>query len=257
MAGSLNLPLRRLHTWAMTATRNGAGQIIRPPGCQIAGVHPRQVRAVTSASPDRSFVDVVINPGYVSPPRSPVRISKKPIQRSFKPWVAQRTQNKPTWRIPAISTETLILGASNLSRITKSRLSHSSLSICSFPGVKFQHCYQLCQHVIPGADRVKNLIRFRQYHCPSIDWWFVKLKQHFPLPKFTWWSPTGLRVCQIMKKNNLKHLVQGIRLQKLPVNLISKLNESKLKIDPKDPYKIRWTNGTANHWLEHVLDNLN
>ena len=43
----------------------------------------------TSASPDRSFVDVVINPGYVSPPRSPVRVPKKPIQRSFKPWVVK------------------------------------------------------------------------------------------------------------------------------------------------------------------------
>ena len=99
-----------------------------------------------------------INPGYVSPPRSAVRAPKKPIQRSFKPWVAPRTANKPTWRIPAISTETLILGASNLSRITKSRLSHSSLSICSFPGAKFQLCYQLCQDVIPGADKVKNLV---------------------------------------------------------------------------------------------------
>ena len=110
----------------------------------------------TSASPDRFFVEVVINPGYLSPPRSPVKVPKEPIQRSFKPWVAPRTANKPTWRIPAISTETLILGASNLSRITKSRLSHSSLSICSFPGAKFQHCYQLCQHVIPGADQVKK-----------------------------------------------------------------------------------------------------
>ena len=59
------------------------------------------------------------------------------------------------------------------------------------------------------------------------------------------------------ERNNLKHLVQGIRLQKLPVNLIPKLNESKFKIDPKDPYKIHWTNVTANHWLEHVLANLN
>ena len=49
------------------------------------------------------------------------------------------------------------------------------------------------------------------------------------------------------EKNNLKHLVQGIRLQKLPINLIPKLNESKLKIHPKDPYKIHWTDVTASH----------
>ena len=143
----------------MTATRNGAGQALRPPGCQISGVHPRQVGPVNNhLGRDRSFVDVVINPGYVFPPRSPVRVPKKPFQRSFKPWVAPRTSNKSTWRIPSISTETLILGASNLSRITKSRLSHSSLSICSFPGAKFQPYYQLYQHVIPGADKVINLV---------------------------------------------------------------------------------------------------
>ena len=73
----------------------------------------------TSTPPDRSFVDVVVNPGYVSHPRSPVRVPKKPTQRSFKPWVAPRTKNKPTWWIPAISTETSILGVRNLLRITK------------------------------------------------------------------------------------------------------------------------------------------
>ena len=71
-----------------------------------------------------------------------------------------------------------------------------------------------------------------------------------------WWSLTGQSLPD-NEKNNLKHLVQGIRLQKLPVNLIPKLNESKFKIDQKDPYKIHWTNDTANHWLEHVLDTLN
>ena len=103
MAGSLNLPLRR-HTWPMTATRNGAGHkswATRMPNSQRSpspSVSSKQSTG-TSASPDRSFVDVVINPGYVSPPRSPVRAQKKPIQRSYKPWVAPRTANKPTLRI--------------------------------------------------------------------------------------------------------------------------------------------------------------
>ena len=221
----------------------------------------------TSASPDRSFVDVVINPGYVSPPRSPVRAPKKPIQRSFKPWVAPRTAHKPTWRIPAISTETVILGASNLSRITKSRLSHSSLSICSFPGAKFQHCYQLCQHVIPGADKVKNLVlsfglnnRSDKVQATSLPKYRLMIREAqtaFPSAKIHVVEPNWAESLPDNEKNNLKHLVQGIRLQKLNVNLIPKLNESKFKIDPKDPYKIHWTNVTANHWLEHVLDNLN
>ena len=79
----------------------------------------------------------------------------------------------------------------------------------------------------------------------------------FPSAKILVVEPNWTENLPDNEKNNLKHLVQGIGLQKLPVNFIPKLNESKFKIDPKDPYKIHWTKVTANHWLEHVLDNLN
>ena len=49
-------------------------------------------------------------------------------------------------------TETLIMGAgyfSRIIRIIKSKLSHSDI---------FKQCYQRCRHVIPGADKVKNIV---------------------------------------------------------------------------------------------------
>ena len=58
------------------------------------------------------------------------------------------------------------------------------------------------------------------------------------------------------EKNNMKHFVQWIPLQKLPTNLIPKLNSSKLKIYPPDQYKIHCAMVTAYHWLEHVSENL-
>ena len=49
-------------------------------------------------------------------------------------------------------------------------------------------------------------------------------------------------------------MLQGIRLQKHPVNLIPKFNGSKFKIDPNDQYKIHWltslpTTGLSMFWM--------
>ena len=90
-AGLLNLPLcscandDSIQEWSKpysSATRMLAATLAK---CEQYSV------SRTSAFPDRSFVYVVVNPGYVSSPRSPVIVSKKPNQGSFSPWVAPHT----------------------------------------------------------------------------------------------------------------------------------------------------------------------
>ena len=74
----------------------------------------------------------------------------------------------------------------------------------------------------------------------------------FPSAKIHVVEPNWSESLPVHEKSNLKHLVEGIRLQRLHVSLIPRLNDSKFRIESKDPYKIYWTNITASHGLEYV-----
>ena len=65
---------------------------------------------------------------------------------------------------------------------------------------------------------------------------FCEVQAAFPSAKIHVVEPNWTDSRPDHEKNNLQNLVQGICLQKLPVNLIPKLDRSKFKIDPKDPH---------------------
>ena len=107
-----------------------------PPRMQPLLGDSDEPTVTVSDSPERPNVSYAEAAGRA---RSPVQVSKSPIasKKAFRPIVASNAKGK--WELPPIKTTHVVLGDSNLSKITECRVKNADqvLTVCSFPGAKF------------------------------------------------------------------------------------------------------------------------
>ena len=181
------------------------------------------------------------------------------------PFRAKNSQHKnKDWQFSAVEEKTLILGDSNLSRISKSRVQH--LDIRSYPGAKLQHITSLLQKASKTSPKPETVIisvgindrdnNPKATSFPEFQRLAKQAKYTFPSSKL-WFVPTQFKPQHLNQKQiaNLKTLNEKIQESEL-LDIIPWIEDSSFKIDPCDPYQIHWTTQTANnlldHWLNHV-----
>ena len=225
----------------------------------------------SQVSPPQKRAKCVSPGGSVLPPRRPSvsktqsRVGSSP-KANFQPWRPDKGTSKTYWSLPKLSAPTLIVGDSNLSNISKSRVSKKDLEVCSFPGAKFYNLRGLFSKTKPQTH-VKNLIlsvgvnergNNASTTClPQFKKMLAEARQLFPEAKISLaslqWDSKRISNAE---SATLKTLQKGIEdLKTIP--LIPTLSESKFKIAPEDKYGIHWTKETANCMLDHWLDFLN
>ena len=216
----------------------------------------------------------------VSPPKKSAKIAspkgtcasgpiKAPIstpKASYKPWVADRGQQKQNWSFPKLSAPTLIIGASNLSNITKSRVSKKDLDVCSFPGAKMFTFLKLLERTSPQTHVKKLLLNLgindrgnsvKTTSLPQFHRVLQATRKVFPNAKLfvssLQWDP---RRISNSENANLEALHEGFKSAD-GIDLIPKLASEKFQIAPEDKYGIHWTKESANQMLDHWLHHLN
>jgi hypothetical protein len=224
----------------------------------------------SQVSPPKKMAKSESPGGNVTPRRSSVSKNQSRVGSSpkahFQPWRPEKGASKTYWSFPKLSAPTLIVGDSNLSNITKSRVSKKVLEVCSFPGAKFYNLHGLFSKTKP-LTHVKNVIlsvgvnerdnNVSSTSLPAFKKLLAKARVLFPEAKISMASIQwdGRRISN-KERANLETLQKGIEdLDTVP--LIPTLAESKFKIAPEDKYNIHWTKETANCMLDHWLDYLN
>ena len=194
---------------------------------------------------------------------------KAPIstpKASYKPWVADRGQQKQNWSFPKLSAPTLIIGASNLSNITKSRVPKKDLDVCSFPGAKMFTFMKLFERTSPQTHVKKVLLNLgindrgnsvRTTSLPQFHKVLQATRKVFPNARIflssLQWDPKRISNSE---NANLEALHEGFKSAE-GIDLIPKLASEKFKIAPEDKYGIHWTKESANQMLDHWLHHLN
>ena len=185
---------------------------------------------------------------------------------NIKPWRAEGGEQKKDWKLPKLSASTLILGDSNLSKITKVRVAQKKdLEVCSFPGGKFQNMRVMLEQSSP-QPHVKNVVlsvginernnNVSMTSFPQFKRFVATARTAFPEAKMYMasldWDPKRV----LPPENaNLRSLHEKIQKSKL-IDLLPSVDRSKFKIVPGDNSNIHWSTGTANQlldcWLEHL-----
>ena len=245
----------------------------RPSYASVLSVEPvTKPKHSSTVTPARATLDNCQFPrrlAFSSPPKvsKPNVITVKQVNKE-PVWVAPRTHHKDKeWRLPIISTSvrTLVIGTSNIGRITK--LVDTSTALLSFPGAKFKHFVELfkktkSESIYPQVDKVifscgindrSNKVTtttFPSYKkaCNSARELFPNAQVFFVLPNWDITLPNW-------EQHNLEQLKKMIATDKSGVvHLIPAIPPSKFVVTHD---KIHWTQETANRMLEHWLGFVN
>ena len=205
---------------------------------------------------------------FAQPPSQtiPVQQNRSPPKATYRPWRPAESVNKGDWQLPELTSECLVLGDSNLLRITKSRVPKSAMQICSFPGAKFSNMKNLLAKQTPN-DQIKSLIlsigineRDNNPQSTSILCFRKMINaaaKAFPNAVMSvatlQWDKE--RVTEPAHKN-LTALWEGItkcdNIQLLPA-----IDQSKFKTETHDRSGIHWSMETANEMLDNWVHHLN
>ena len=233
---------------------------------------PKRKRETTPpnspSSPSGEHGELETNsPSVKSPPTkhsrtSTARQSPRGPKKSFKPYRDEGP--KHSWTLPLIKHSTVIIGDSNLNRITKS---HSPLMhICSFPGAIFSNVKNLLQRCTPYVG-VKDVVislginergnKVKQTSMPMLKKLISEAKRAFPNAKIHMaklqWNSAKLLPAQNQALADLDKY-----MSELPdVNILPSLSTNLFKIDTGDRYGIHWTKECANHMLDNWASHLN
>ena len=189
----------------------------------------------------------------------------KEVAFKIKPNIHQNTNNKnKVWCLPEIREKILVLGDSNLARITESPL--PNIQIESYPGAKFhnilsvlgraknQTSLKIPEHVILSVginNRTQNIFNTT---IPNLKSLLAKAHRVFPNSK--------IHIAQVNYSQNLPReecchlsLINDF-LEKHSGNMavLPKISTQALKVVTGDP--VHYTSNTANtilrHWMAHL-----
>lgn len=171
------------------------------------------------------------------------------------------TSNKSDWSLPAINKPILVIGASNLSRI--SRCEDPNVQIESFPGAKIRHIIQLFQNYSSLSLPTKIIVNIGINDRSNSDTNEVfknlcllreVIRQKIPAVQLFF---TTVPISDILTKQKA---VESSNLQKLNLNLSKLKNKVTTTLDDRIPGGttfggdgIHWTESTANGLLAHWL----
>lgn len=174
-----------------------------------------------------------------------------------------KTSHKTTWRWPKHEKPILVIGASNLNRITKS--SSDQIEIHSYPGARFSNFTDMLKHL--NGETVQNHpksiilnvgINDRSSNPEGTSIRNFKTMMGHIVSKFPHSSihPVVTNYSQNLStynRINLDKLNDAI-LQYPNVHAIPKLHDSLFRVNERD--NIHWTVETANAFLAHWLSEL-
>lgn len=200
------------------------------------------------------------------------KTKKDPVVHRFPRNDKKRGQQiHEKWEIPKVKKDILILGASNLARITVSR--RSDAQIVSYPGLRLDHLLRLLQGFKygtgsqdPGLKPSKVVInvgindRERSISTNDINLKKVlnRLVDVFPGSKIFMLLNQYSDKLRENDRTALGKLNDSIVLhcsKKENVDFIRQLAPSKFQVSPND--YIHWTEQCANTTLEHIFRHLN
>ena len=228
---------------------------------------PKRKRELTPPNSPNEQGNPCTSPSEKSPPSKLGRASTKNMahlspKRAFKPYKADGPKSK--WTLPPIHHKTLLLGDSNLARITKTR--SNLMHICSYPGARFSNLFGLLKTVTPYTC-VKDLVLSvgindrgndsKTTNMPMLKKVISEAKRAFPNAKIhlasLQWNPSRIKSKEVEKLEELNLAMESLS----EINLLPALSSDLFKIQHTDPYGIHWTTETANALVDNWVSNLN
>jgi hypothetical protein len=218
------------------------------------------------------------NPYNPDPDKSPP-IPQPKRRRIKSPRNTQTTATGPQitlhrersrWKIPPINSRTVVLGDSNLSRVTNSETKVRSIEFHSFPGANIKHFENLLSPTPYRQNTPKTVIlsvgiNNRTYQPSTLRQQFANMIHnasktfpnasiHVPLINI----PPEIPTHQQTNLGHLNQLIQTLSEHQHTFQVIPKLPQENFKIDLRDSYKIHWTTETANalisHWASYLTE---
>ena len=207
------------------------------------------------------------NSPLASPPvRRPQRTRQAKVNS-----ISHRDTAKKWWRAPVSHSRVLVLGDSNIEGLDglKADSSVGPVECHSYPGAKLRHFTdsiwkdsqpQLSpKHVILSVginnrsnsasthhDQLKRVVSLAQKTYPNAHIYIPQVNYAFSLTQK-----------ERASLDSLNSLIMEFSGTNKKFHTISKLPSNLFNIGPKDPYKIHWTNSTAESMLTHWLQSLN
>ena len=204
------------------------------------------------------------NTSPITPPTK--RKCSAPPKRSTLDIIPQnyKTIQKSSWLWPKSQKPTLVIGASNLTRITKSP--SDQVEIHSYPGGRFQNFTDMLKrHDGKNVQNTKHIILHigindRASDPESTSIRNFKTMMGHVVDKFPNSSihPVVINYSKklsTLHRTNLDKLNAAI-VQYPNVQSIPKLHDSYFKIDEHDRTGIHWNTESANAFLSHWISNL-
>lgn len=196
--------------------------------------------------------------------------SGRPLGRSFPAKVtyhkAPNPELKKNWEIqPTLSSKVLILGTSNLARITTKP--SQEMDIHSFPGGRFQHMEHMLEKapVMDGPQKVIIAMGINDSNNKTPINKIRKSIQNTAVLAQTKFPGATIHMAAINLSADSPDLLTrrtadlNATIHSLPdVQVIPRMRPDKVILDPKDRCvpKVHWTQGTANeilmHWSAHL-----
>lgn len=175
-------------------------------------------------------------------------------ESTIVPTVHQHTNNKQSvWRLQ-VAKETLIIGDSNLARI--SGCEEDTVQIDSFPGGSFQHVDNILSDVSVTKDVKHVILSFgvnsrawapQPHTYKNIDRAVQACKEKFPDAEVKIQLINYSRGLPAQEQDNLESINAFIRDKH---QYIPKIGRPKFSVCPD---KLHWTSATANNMLQHWL----
>ena len=197
-------------------------------------------------------------------PPAPKRVCGKSPKQTSSPCRPNTHPNQPksSWKLPLIEKTVLVIGDSNLSRITST--TNKNIQVESYPGAKICHGNTLVKNYSYPAQPDKVILSFginnRSSEPKNTSFQnlrtligttlkkFPKSEIYFPLVNFSNELPSK-------EVSNLTTLNQLAQEDLRRVTIIPCLDPSQFETSVKDP--VHWTKKSANSILKHWLNHLN
>ena len=186
--------------------------------------------------------------------------------------VNKDTRFHEVWQIPKLTKDILVLGDSNLARISfvKRRDAH----VISYSGLKFDSLLKLLQNFQHGSKSSNPGVQPSQVifavgindrglsdstNAVNLKKVFNEAKRQFPNSKISFYStPFDNRLKPECKKTieNLNKAIEEL-CGKEKLNCIPKVPRARFNTSSTDNSHIHWTEDCANATIEHILNHLN
>ena len=180
------------------------------------------------------------------------------------------THKDRPWQLPQMKSKIVVIGDSNISRASQILHEARSIECHSFPGAKLSHFTEMIsKHKSGGPEAVilsvgiNNRDNREVTHRQQARSMILACSKAFPntnvyIPQIN--IPPEITPEQKCSLNSLNQTMEHLTNTIYPntnIKILPKLPDNLFSINPKDRYRIHWTQETANNMISHWLNNLN